>query len=80
MSQRNGTTSYAFGDAESGKLPPWPASVPVSLEKALESVRRHQLSSTGEAIKALLKGLKGLRARTPADPARAGTPALQHAT
>jgi hypothetical protein len=45
---------YTFGDAESAKLPPWPASIPGSWEKALESIRDHRLSSTGTAVRALL--------------------------
>ena len=47
-------TYYTFGDAESSQLPPWPDSVPVSWNKALESIRRHQLSSTGKAMSAML--------------------------
>ena len=45
---------YTFGDAESSKLPPWPGSVPVSWNKALDSIRNHQLSSTGRAMSAML--------------------------
>ena len=45
---------YTFGDAESGKLPPWPGSVPVSWNKALESIRSHRLSPTGKAMSAML--------------------------
>ena len=47
-------TYYTFGDAESSKLPPWPNSVPVSWNKALESIRSHQLSSTGKAMSEML--------------------------
>jgi hypothetical protein len=49
-------TYYTFGDAESSQLPPWPDSVPVSWNKALESIRNHQLSSTGKAMRAILDG------------------------
>jgi hypothetical protein len=45
---------YDFGDAESSKLPPWPGSVPVVWDKALQSIRLHKLSTTGEAMRALL--------------------------
>jgi hypothetical protein len=45
---------YTFGTVESSQLPPWPASVPVSWNKALESIRNHQLSPTGKTIAALL--------------------------
>jgi hypothetical protein len=47
-------TYYAFGDAESSKLLPWPGSVSASWNKALESIRKHQLSSTGKAMSAML--------------------------
>ena len=46
---------YTFGDVESSKLPPWPGSVPVSWNKALEAIRSHQLSATGKAISAVLR-------------------------
>jgi len=46
---------YTFRDAESSKLPPWPGSVPLSWNKAIESIRSHRLSATGEGIKALLR-------------------------
>jgi hypothetical protein len=46
---------YTFGDAESGKLPPWPASVPVSWSKALEAIRGHKLTTTGQAMKTMLE-------------------------
>jgi hypothetical protein len=49
-------TYYTFGDAESSQLPPWPDSVPVSWNKALESIRNHQISSTGKAMSAMLNG------------------------
>jgi len=45
---------YTFGDAESSRLPPWPHNIPVSWNKAFEAVQRHQLSPTGEAIRAML--------------------------
>jgi hypothetical protein len=45
---------YTFGDAESSKLPPWPVSVGASWNKALESIRNHQLSSTGKAMTAMM--------------------------
>jgi len=45
---------YTFGDAESSKLLPWPGSVSASWNKALESIRNHQLSSTGKAMSAML--------------------------
>jgi hypothetical protein len=47
---------FTFGDAESGKLPPWPGSVPSSWNKALESIRSHQFSPTGRAIRTVLLG------------------------
>jgi hypothetical protein len=47
-------TYYAFGDAESSKLLPWPGSVSASWNKALESICKHQLSSTGKAMSAML--------------------------
>jgi hypothetical protein len=47
-------TYYTFGDAECSKLPPWPESVPISWNKALESIRNHRLSATGQAMKAML--------------------------
>ncbi len=46
---------YTFGDMESRKLPPWPGSVLDSWNKALESIRTHQLSPTGEAMSSLLR-------------------------
>jgi hypothetical protein len=46
---------YDFGDAESSKLPPWPGSVLVSWNKAMESIRRHQLSPTGKAMSKVLQ-------------------------
>jgi hypothetical protein len=49
-------TYYTFGNAESSQLPAWPDSVPVSWNKALESIRNHQLSSTGKAMRAILNG------------------------
>jgi hypothetical protein len=49
-------TYYTFGDTESSQLPPWPDSVPVSWNKALESIRNHQLSSTGRAMRTMLDG------------------------
>ncbi|HTS19774.1 MAG TPA: hypothetical protein VMP11_19515 [Verrucomicrobiae bacterium] len=45
---------YTFGDAESSKLPPWPRSIPQSWNKAFESLRNHQLSPTGKALRAML--------------------------
>jgi hypothetical protein len=48
--------SYTFGDEESSKLPPWPASVPVSWEKALNAIHKHELSETGQTARALLYG------------------------
>ena len=45
---------FTFGDAESSKLPPWPRSISESWNKGLESVRRHQLSPTGKAMRELL--------------------------
>ena len=45
---------YTFGDSESGKLPPWPASVKVAWAKALESVHKGELSSTGTALSEVL--------------------------
>ncbi|MGB8370444.1 MAG: RNA polymerase sigma factor [Limisphaerales bacterium] len=48
-------TYYAFGDAESGKLPPGVgSSLSVTWNKALESIHSHQLSSTGKALGAML--------------------------
>lgn len=47
-------TYYTFGDAESAKLPPWPASVPLSWNRAMEQVHNHQLSTTGKAMSAML--------------------------
>lgn len=48
-------TYYTFGDAESGKLPPGVgSSISVTWNKALESIRSHQLSSTGKAMGAML--------------------------
>ena len=47
-------TYFTFGDAESSNLPPWPGSVLVSWNKALESIRRHQFSATGKAISGML--------------------------
>jgi hypothetical protein len=49
-------TYYTFESSESSRLPPWPESVPVSWNKAMESIRNHQLSSTGKAMSAMLKG------------------------
>jgi hypothetical protein len=48
---------YTFGDAESGKLLPWPGNIPATWDKALESIRNHQLSSTGKAMSAVLDGV-----------------------
>jgi len=45
---------YTIGTVESSQLPPWPASVPASWDKALESIRKRQLSATGKAIAAML--------------------------
>jgi hypothetical protein len=47
---------YTFGDAESKGLPPWPRSISASWSKALEAVRAHRLSATGEALRAMLGG------------------------
>jgi len=47
---------YTFGTVESDGLPPWPASIPLSSNKALESIRKRQLSTTGKAIAVLLEG------------------------
>jgi hypothetical protein len=47
---------YTFGDAESRKLPPWPGSIPLSWDKALRSIRSHELSTTGRAMRAMLDG------------------------
>jgi hypothetical protein len=47
-------TYYTFGDSESSKLPPWPSSVPISWDKALVSIRNHQLSTTGKAMSLML--------------------------
>jgi len=47
-------TYYTFGDAESSKLPPWPGSVRVSWNKALQAVRSQKFSTTGKAMSALL--------------------------
>jgi hypothetical protein len=51
-------TYYTFGDEESGKLPPWPASVAVAWQKALVPIREHRLSVTGKAVSAMLDGAK----------------------
>ena len=46
---------YTFGDVESGKLPPGVGSmISATWKKALEAIRRHQLSSTGKAMAAML--------------------------
>jgi hypothetical protein len=48
-------TYYTFGDAESAKLPPGiGSSISVTWNKALESIRSHQLSPTGKAMSAML--------------------------
>ncbi|MDP4261411.1 MAG: hypothetical protein Q8941_02660 [Bacteroidota bacterium] len=47
-------TYYTFGDPECSKLPQWPASVPVSWNKAIESIRNHQVSATGKVMSSLL--------------------------
>lgn len=48
-------TYYTFGDAESAKLPPGvSSSLSITWNKALESIRSHQLSSTGKAMSAML--------------------------
>jgi len=48
-------TYYTFGDAESAKLPPGIGSnISATWSKALESIRSHQLSSTGKAMSAML--------------------------
>ena len=48
-------TCYTFGDAESAKLPPGVgSSISVTWNKALESIRRHQLSPTGKAMSVML--------------------------
>ena len=48
-------TYYTFGDAESGKLPPGIGnSLSVTWNKALESIRNHQLSTTGKAMNLML--------------------------
>jgi len=48
-------TYYTFGDAESAKLPPGIGSnISITWSKALESIRSHQLSSTGKAMSAML--------------------------
>jgi hypothetical protein len=48
-------TYYDFGDAESSKLPSWPASIPVAWDRALQSIRLHKLSTTGEAMRAMVQ-------------------------
>ena len=46
---------YTFGDAESGKLPSSLSGIiSATWKKALESIRGHQLSSTGKAMSAML--------------------------
>jgi RNA polymerase sigma factor (sigma-70 family) len=48
-------TYYTFGDAESATLPPDIGSnISATWSKALESIRSHQLSSTGKAMSAML--------------------------
>jgi RNA polymerase sigma factor (sigma-70 family) len=48
-------TYYTFGDAESAMLPPGIGSnISATWSKALESIRSHQLSSTGKAMSAML--------------------------
>ncbi len=48
-------TYYTFGDAESAKLPSGvSSSISATWKKALESIRSHQLSSTGKAMGAML--------------------------
>lgn len=47
--------NYIFGDAETAKLPSGVGSnISATWSKALESIRSHQLSSTGKAMNALL--------------------------
>jgi hypothetical protein len=46
---------YTIGDAESARLPPGiSSSLSMTWSKALESIRGHQLSSTGKAMRAML--------------------------
>jgi hypothetical protein len=47
-------TYYTFGDIDSSKLPPWPASVPVSWSRAMDAIHAHRLSSTGTAFQTML--------------------------
>ena len=45
---------YTFGSVEASQLPAWPASIPASWNRALESIRKRELSATGKAITAML--------------------------
>jgi hypothetical protein len=47
-------TYYNFGDSESANLPQWPACVRVSWNRAVKSIHNHQLSPTGQAMRAML--------------------------
>jgi hypothetical protein len=51
-------TYYTFGDQESGKLPPWPASVAVAWAKALPAIRENLLSPTGRSMSMMLQDAK----------------------
>ncbi|HEY4789132.1 MAG TPA: hypothetical protein VIH57_23950 [Bacteroidales bacterium] len=48
---------YTFGNRESGKLPPWPASTKLSWNKAIEAVYSNQLSDTGKTMSSMLEAV-----------------------
>ncbi len=52
---QNFFATYTFGDEETNELPEWPQSLIVAWKKALQSLRNHQLSPLGQAMKALLR-------------------------
>jgi len=45
---------YTFGEIESTKLPSWPISVPVSWNKAIDSIHNKKFSETGKELRVLI--------------------------
>jgi len=46
---------YTFGETEANKLPQWPTSVPISWNKAIESIHNKQFSETGKVLRTLME-------------------------
>jgi hypothetical protein len=46
---------YTFGEIEANKLPQWPICVPISWNKAIDSIHNKQFSETGKALSALIQ-------------------------